>query len=103
MPAYLICIRDAPVRDQDSMNEYSRRNRENAAESRTAHHLAPLVVYGALQALEGPAPDGVIVLQFPSAAAARAWYESPAYQAALPFRQKAADYSVFIVDGFAPA
>lgn len=102
MPAYMICIRNAPVRDQESMNEYSRRNREKAGDSRSTYQLEPLVVYGALHALEGPAPDGVIVLKFPDADTARAWYQSPDYQAALPFRQRAADYSVFIVEGFSP-
>ncbi|WP_446718995.1 DUF1330 domain-containing protein [Halomonas sp. SH5A2] len=32
-------------------------------------------------------------------AAARAWYESPAYQEARQHRFQGADYRVFIVDG----
>jgi hypothetical protein len=46
-------------------------------------------------------PDHVfIVLEFASVEAARAWYESPGYQAAIPLRQAAADANVVIVSGF---
>jgi uncharacterized protein (DUF1330 family) len=48
---------------------------------------------------EGPAPDGIIILQFPSMADAKAWYTSPGYQEALPYRMKAADYNVVFVEG----
>jgi uncharacterized protein (DUF1330 family) len=59
----------------------------------------PLAVYGDIITLEGEAPDGAIVLEFPTIEDARAWYESPDYQAAIPYRQQAADYDMFIVDG----
>lgn len=95
MPAYMIFIRDEPVRDEAEMAEYQRMNRESGSK----HPLKPLVVYGATEGVEGPAPDGVIVLEFPDVAAAKAWYESPEYQAALPHRLKAADYRAFIVEG----
>ena len=49
--------------------------------------------------LEGPDAEGVVILQFPSAAEARAWYDSPAYQAALEHRLKGAAYRVMIVEG----
>jgi len=35
-------------------------------------------------------------------AQAKAFYESPAYQAAIPFRQQAADWRVVIVEGLPP-
>ena len=41
----------------------------------------------------------VLPLEFPTVADAQAWYQSPAYQAALPHRKKAADYRVIIVQG----
>jgi uncharacterized protein (DUF1330 family) len=97
MTAYMLLIRDEPVRDPEAMAEYQRMNRENAAEFSTT--LTPLVVHGAVETLEGPAPDGVLVLQFPTVEDARAWYENPAYQAALPYRKKAADYRAMIVQG----
>lgn len=95
MPAYMIFIRDEPVRDEAEMAEYQRMNRENVGQ----FQIKPLVVYGATEGVEGPAPDGVIMLEFPSVDEAKAWYNSPAYQAALPHRQKAADYRAFIVEG----
>jgi uncharacterized protein (DUF1330 family) len=95
MPAYLIVLREGPVRDAAALAEYQRKTRENPGDFR----LKPLVVYGATQALEGEAPEGTIVLEFPSVEEAKAWYNSPSYQAALPYRLKSADYRAFIVDG----
>jgi uncharacterized protein (DUF1330 family) len=95
MSAYVIFIRDEPVRDEAAMTTYQRMNRETKSDFK----LTPLVVYGASEALEGPTPDGVIVLQFPTMTEAKAWYQSPAYQAAIPHRQKAASYRAFIVQG----
>jgi len=96
VPAYLIVYRDSPVRDEAAFAEYQRRNRETDA---TAFKITPLVVYGAVHPLEGQAPDGVVMLQFPTVEDAKAWYESPAYQAALPHRLSSADYRTIIVEG----
>ena len=98
MPAYMILIRDEPVRDEVAMAEYRRMNRESAGQF--SANLTPLVIYGAVEALEGPKPDGVIVLQFPTVEDAKTWYDSPAYQAALPYRKKAADYRAILVQGY---
>ncbi len=95
MPAYLIAIRREPVRDPDAMEDYRRLSREVAG----GFSLIPRVVYGAVDALEGPAPDGVVMVEFPTVEEARAWYDSEGYQAAIPHRQRAADYQVFIVEG----
>lgn len=97
MAAYLIVLRESPTRDADAYAEYQRLNR--AASS--AIKLKPLVAYGAMEALEGEAPDGVVLLEFETAADARAWYDSPGYQAALPHRLKSADWRAFIVEGIA--
>ena len=42
-----------------------------------------------------------VVLEFESVDAARAWYESDAYQKAVRLRQQAADCNVVILSGFA--
>jgi uncharacterized protein (DUF1330 family) len=48
--------------------------------------------------------DQTVVLEFDSVEAARAWYESEAYQTAAKLRQAAADCNAVIVAGFeAPA
>jgi len=93
--AYMIITREGPIRDQTEMDIYSKKNRENPRDP----NLTPLVIYGAITALEGLPPEGALVLQFPTVEAAKAWYNSPAYQAAIPHRQKAADYRIFIVEG----
>jgi uncharacterized protein (DUF1330 family) len=97
MPAYVILIRDEPVRDPDAMARYQQMNWDNAG--RFAETLTPLVVYGAVDTLEGATPDGVLLLRFDDLEKAKAWYESPEYQAALPHRLQAADYRAFIVEG----
>ena len=49
--------------------------------------------------VEGKDADGVVLLQFPDMAAARAWYDSPEYQAAIPERMQAAPYRAIIFEG----
>ncbi|WP_443047145.1 DUF1330 domain-containing protein [Streptomyces sp. NBC_00267] len=56
----------------------------SARAARAGHDVTPLVGYGAIETLQGAPFDGVLIHRFPSVAHARAWYESPAYQAALP-------------------
>lgn len=99
MPAYIIVYRESPVRDPAKIEEYSRRNRENAGAFQEQFGIRPLVVYGASEALEGHNPDGIVMLQFPTVEDARAWYNSPAYQESLAFRTEAADWRVVIVEG----
>jgi len=95
MPAYMIAMREGPVRDSQAMAEYQAR----AGAIPGNWHLVPRVVYGAVEALEGKAPDGVVILEFPTMDEAKAWYNSPAYQEALPFRLKAGNYTTFFVEG----
>jgi uncharacterized protein (DUF1330 family) len=99
MPAYIIVYRETPVRNEAAIAEYSRRNRENAADFQARFGTRPLVVYGRSEAPEGANPDGVVLLQFPTIEDAKAWYDSPAYQEALAFRKEAADWRVVIVEG----
>jgi uncharacterized protein (DUF1330 family) len=99
MSAYLIVYRETPVSDEDAIAEYSRRNHENAASSQADFGVQPVVVYGQVEGLEGAAPDGVVVLRFPTMEAAKGWYGSKGYQEAIPFRQKAADWRVVLVEG----
>lgn len=59
-----------------------------AAES----HLRPW------QILEGHAPEGVVIVQFASIEAARAWHDSPAYQEVAQHRFKGARYRAVLVE-----
>ena len=95
MPAYMLFIREGAVRNQAEIDTYERMNREGPRDPK----LQPLVVYGAIEAVEGAAPDGMVMLKFPTVEDAKAWYNSPAYQAAIPHRKNGADYRAFIVQG----
>ncbi len=95
MPAYIIVMREEAVRDAGALQVYQAINRDRPRDP----NLKPLAVYGKLEALEGEAPDGVVILEFPTLAAARAWYDSDDYQRALPHRLKAARHRTFIVEG----
>jgi uncharacterized protein (DUF1330 family) len=45
------------------------------------------------------AHDQVVVLRFPAAAAADAWFQSAAYQALIPLRQEAAEVDLISYAG----
>ncbi len=62
-----------------------------------------LANYGPYEVLEGPGVEGVVILEFPTRAEAKAWYESPAYQKAVQHRFVGADYSAILVEGVSPA
>ena len=57
---------------------------------------------GKIQAVEGVAPKRVVVIAFDSVEQARAWYDSPGYQAILPMRLSSASTRLFIVEGALP-
>ncbi|MDE3087161.1 MAG: DUF1330 domain-containing protein [Acidobacteriota bacterium] len=55
---------------------------------------------GEVEVLEGEAPPGrTVVLEFPTRAAAVAWYEGARYTAARALRQGVARASMYVVDG----
>jgi uncharacterized protein (DUF1330 family) len=53
---------------------------------------------GAAEALEGAAPKRMVLLEFPNADAARRWYHSAEYQAALKLREGCATGRLVVVD-----
>ncbi|HST85604.1 MAG TPA: DUF1330 domain-containing protein [Kineosporiaceae bacterium] len=54
------------------------------------------------QVVDGDLPGVVVIIAFPDLERAHAWYESPAYQAILPFRTRNSDGGAAIVDGVPP-
>jgi uncharacterized protein (DUF1330 family) len=59
-----------------------------------------LAAAGNVEMLDGgPAPERVVLIEFPDAAAARRWYQSPEYQAALPIRLRSSQGRVFLIEG----
>lgn len=94
MTAYVIFIRNA-ITDAEEMATYG----QKAAGARGDHKMTPLAFYGPVETLEGDKADGVVLISFPSMDEAKAWYNSPAYQEALPHRLKGADYRVILAEG----
>jgi len=94
MPAYAIMIRDKMI-DADEFATYGKM----AGAARGDHQIKPLAFYGANEAVEGLPAEGVVLLEFPDMAAAKAWYYSDAYQAALVHRKLGAEYRVIFVEG----
>ncbi|MFD4403157.1 DUF1330 domain-containing protein [Nocardia sp. NPDC058499] len=83
------------IKDPAGMAEYGK-----AAAKAMANGVKVLAVDTKPQVLEGEWPaTQTVVLEFESPEAARAWYESEEYQAAIPLRQAAADCNAVIVNG----
>jgi uncharacterized protein (DUF1330 family) len=58
------------------------------------------LVHGAtVEVMEGSWPGTVVIVEFPDAQHARAWYESPAYQKILPLRTDHIEGDAIIVEG----
>ena len=54
---------------------------------------------GDVEVLEGNWPGHLVVIEFPDRDRARAWYESPAYQAILRLRMDNSEGDVIFADG----
>ncbi|WP_431050018.1 DUF1330 domain-containing protein [Roseateles sp. L2-2] len=93
-PAYIFFIKEATL-DADEMAKYG------AAVGATfdGHDVQVLAAYDAHEVVEGAPMEGVVLLAFPSLEAARAWYFSPAYQAAAQHRFRGAKYRAVITEG----
>jgi uncharacterized protein (DUF1330 family) len=97
MPAYVVVFRDE-MKNADQYAAYG----QKAMASFAGHDAKVLVANGALTPLEGERPDGVVVIEFPTMEAAKAWYYSPAYQAAVGARLAATTGRAVIVEGLPP-
>ncbi|MFD1123538.1 DUF1330 domain-containing protein [Methylophilus flavus] len=94
MSAYVVMLREQTT-DQAEMDIYA----SQAPLAREGHSVTPLARYGALDILEGQSFEGCLIHRFTNAEAAKAWYNSPKYQAAVKHRHQGAQYRVFIVEG----
>ena len=94
MAAYVIV--DVDVHDPDGYEEYRRQTPATVA----AYDGRFLVRGGALEVLEGDwAPKRVVVIEFPNAARAREWLESPEYSAIKGIRHRHAATNMIVVEG----
>ncbi len=95
MPAYVIAdVRE--VRDQDALVEYRRRNTDAVA-----NHGGRFVVRGGEAELLEGAWDTLrmVVIEFPDADAARAWWTSEEYAPLKAMRQAASTTQIILVEG----
>jgi uncharacterized protein (DUF1330 family) len=96
MPKGYVIFTEA-IHDQEAMGTYSQ------AAFPTIMDVGSnvLVASQGAEVLEGEwHGNQTVVLEFESVEAAKAWYESDDYQAAVPLRQAAADCNVAILPGF---
>jgi uncharacterized protein (DUF1330 family) len=98
MAAYLIS--DLTVLDGEAFQTY----RTRAAQAIAQYGGSYLVRGGEVQTLEGIwNPRNIVVVEFPSLAQARAWYQSQEYAQALEVRDRALRRNLIFVDGVEPA
>jgi uncharacterized protein (DUF1330 family) len=97
-PAYLISEADE-ITDLAAIKKYGEKVPETLAPFNGHYHF--VVAGGKAQSLDGEAPQGIVVIAFDSVEQARAWYDSPAYQAIKPIRQSAVKGRMFLVEGLA--
>jgi len=88
-----LVIVDATPLDRDSLGQYS---------AQAAKTLEPyqgrFIAKGEIETLHGDAPHPVkAVIEFPDKESARAWYNSDAYQAVIPLRNKGMESQFHLV------
>lgn len=96
MSVYLIAR--VRIHDKDVYSKYTAISARLVAE-----HGGEFVARGGPSfCLEGPDFEGrLVIVRFPSAEQARAWYESPEYAAARAIRQPVSEAEFMVVEGVA--
>ena len=85
------------MRDPSWLTEYGPKTAELIAK----HGGRFVVRGGAMERLEGQGalPSAIVVLGFPTMAAAKAWYNDPAYAPLIKVRQTGSDLDFILVEG----
>ncbi|ACI50459.1 protein of unknown function DUF1330 [Gluconacetobacter diazotrophicus PA1 5] len=94
MAAYIVFTRES-THDAAELDTYM----QAVGTTFEGHPVKILAAYGTQDVLEGLAPEGVVIVEFPTMADARAWYDSPPYQAVAQHRWRGASYRAVIVQG----
>ena len=96
MPKGYVILTEA-IQDPKGMDAYGQASMPSIIE----HGAKVLVVDEQVEVLEGDwHGNRTVVVEFDSVDAAREWYRSDSYQAALPLRQGASECNVVIASGF---
>nr|WP_249181782.1 DUF1330 domain-containing protein [Burkholderia dolosa] len=91
---YIVFTRES-TQDQHELDVYQ----SKVGATLAGHPVKVLAAYGPQETLEGEGPEGVVIVEFPSKAAAHAWYHGPDYQAVVQHRFKGARYRAVLVEG----
>ena len=94
MSAYIIFTKEKTL-NQNELDIYADGIRATLA----GHPIKILAAYGPHEVLEGASTEGVVVAEFPSMDAAKAWYDSPGYQEIRKHRHDGAIYRGILVQG----
>ncbi len=94
MATYIVFTRES-TRDAAELETYS----QKVGATLAGHPVKVLAAYGRHEVLEGPDVEGVVIVEFPSREAAKAWYDGPAYRAVREHRFRGAVYRAVIVEG----
>jgi len=95
VPGYFIA--EVEVTDMALMKEYG----SKVPESLVPFNHRYIIRDAKPISLEGEPPKGIVVIAFDSVENAQAWYNSPAYSAIRPIRERAAKTRAFIAKGVA--
>ena len=96
MSAYVVCIRSNTT-DTSGLEKYAAIARNAPTEK--IELVASTKLSPTFQVLEGPETDAVVIMRFPKMSDALEWYNSDAYQKALPHRLAVAEYRTFLLEG----
>ncbi len=94
MKGYIVFTKEKTT-DAVELAKYMEKVRSTFA----GHEPNVLALYGKHQVLEGGATEGVVIVEFPSVAAAKAWYDSPEYTEVRKHRFAGAEYRAILVEG----
>jgi uncharacterized protein (DUF1330 family) len=95
LPGYVIA--EVDVTDPGTFQKYAEK-----APGTIAQYGGHYVIRGGkFDSIEGDAPKRFVVIQFDTVEKAKAWEDSPEYEAIKPIRHSSAKSRVFIIEGYA--
>jgi len=92
--AYVIVV-IKHTKDEKEVGEYRRIGIPSLQATNVKFRVRP----GPVEVLEGEPVEAIVMLEFPTIAEAKEWYNSPVYQEALEHRRKGAECHAFMVEG----
>jgi uncharacterized protein (DUF1330 family) len=94
MPGYVVA--EVDVTDPATFQKYAAKA-PGTIEQYGGHYV---IRGGKFDSIEGDAPKRFVVIQFDSVEKAKAWEDSPEYDAIKPIRHSSAKSRVFIIEGY---